>query len=96
MTRQDFGGTSMAQGHSTGTVAREATTRARMNPRETILLGVFGTEGRREALIRLPNGRVARVTRGTRIGRSQVVSIDEDRIAIATGRRAQWIEIPGN
>ncbi|ETX16429.1 hypothetical protein OCH239_00915 [Roseivivax halodurans JCM 10272] len=85
----------MAQGHSNGTVARQATTRARLNYRKTILLGVFGAEGQREALIRLPDGRVARVTRGTRIGRSQVVSIDEDRIAIATGRRAHWIEIPG-
>ncbi|SLN38813.1 hypothetical protein ROJ8625_01800 [Roseivivax jejudonensis] len=78
------------------TVARSATRPAQFSRRETILLGVFGSEEARQALIRLPDGRTARVTRGTRIGRDHVVSIDADRIALARNGRSRWIEIPGD
>lgn len=76
-------------------VARRANQSANFNRRDPVLLGVAGTRARPTALVRLPNGRVVRVTRGSRIGREVVVAFDGDRIALRSGSRARWLTIPG-
>ncbi|ETX28325.1 hypothetical protein [Roseivivax isoporae] len=86
----------MTQEQTPANVAREATVGARVNLRETVLLGVTGTEAAPSALLRLPGGKVAKVATGTRVGDRIVVAIDATRIALARGGRAEWIEIPGS
>ncbi|SFE18707.1 pilus assembly protein PilP [Roseivivax sediminis] len=86
----------MAQQQTPDQVARTATTEAPLNLREITLLGTSGTQDAPTALVRLPSGKVARVARGSRIGRSEVAAIEETRLALVRGGRARWIEIPGS
>jgi Tfp pilus assembly protein PilP len=88
----------MAQSHTTLTpasVARGATEHADITPGRLVLLGVFGTGDALQALIRLPDGRVTRVSPGDRVGHETVYAIDETRIALGRNGRAKWVDIPG-
>ncbi|MGY9046229.1 hypothetical protein P775_09575 [Puniceibacterium antarcticum] len=76
-------------------VAQEATEHTRANLDRVILLGIVGREGARRALLRLPGGRVARVSKGDRVGRQTVYAIDDTRIALGQNGRARWVSIPG-
>ena len=76
-------------------VARNATQRTGDNLDRTILLGTFGPEGNRSALIRLSNGTVAKVGTGDRLGRDRIVAIDDGRLALAKNGTALWLTMPG-
>ncbi|SEL02529.1 pilus assembly protein PilP [Roseivivax marinus] len=77
-------------------VAKTATTHADFDRHDTMVLGVYGDENAPEALLRTPDGKVARVRKGERLGRHTIVAIDETRVALLTrGGRARWIEMPG-
>ncbi|EPX81891.1 type IV pilus biogenesis protein PilP [Salipiger mucosus] len=79
---------------SKGEAQSKATTRARMNPRDLIVLGVFGASDDMRALLRLPNGRVTQVGRGDRVGGRQVVAIGEDGVVVSRSGRTERLEIP--
>ncbi|SNR58338.1 pilus assembly protein PilP [Puniceibacterium sediminis] len=76
-------------------VARSATHRTEINLNRLVLLGTFGTQAAPQALLRLPDGRVARVSLGDRLGQDTVYAIDAARIALGQNGRAQWLEMPG-
>ena len=65
-----------------------ATTTAKLD--RTALIGVFGTEGALQALIRLPKGDIAKVSAGDSIGGAKVEAIDTDRV-ILTRRGSQHV-----
>lgn len=75
-------------------VAQVATQRTRTNLGQIVLLGIFGTQAAPQALLRLPNGRVARVSPGDRVGHDTVYAIDAARIALGQNGRARWVGMP--
>ncbi|MDO6587591.1 amidophosphoribosyltransferase [Salipiger sp. 1_MG-2023] len=77
-------------------VARTATVSADIPSRGIVLLGTFGSESAPRALLRLPGGNTATVQIGSRVGRQQVVAIDDSRIALASNGRGNWVSVPGS
>ena len=75
-------------------VAKDATQSVDINLNDLTLLGVFGRDDAPEALLRLPNGQVEKVSRGSKIGGQTVIAIDETRVALSRGGRARWLEMP--
>ncbi|KMK67353.1 Type IV pilus biogenesis [Puniceibacterium sp. IMCC21224] len=75
-------------------VAQSATTHAEINLRKITLLGTFGSQTAPEALLRLPDGEITKVTPGDRLGRNTVIAIDSDRVALQRGNTAHWLTIP--
>ena len=86
----------MTQSNTPAQVAQEATEHTASNLNHIVLLGTFGPQKALQALVRLPNGRVAQVTKGDRIGRQTVYAIDDARIALGQNGRAQLVAIPGH
>ncbi|WP_417721906.1 amidophosphoribosyltransferase [Salipiger sp.] len=84
----------MAQEQTPANVAQTATQEAKLPRRGVILLGTFGSNGTGGALLRLSDGRTARVTVGDSVGSARVVAIDEERLALSQNGRAQWISVP--
>lgn len=84
----------MAQEATPEIVAKSATQSAKLPSRGVVLLGTFGAGGESGALLRLSDGRTARVAVGDRIGSAQVVAIDAERVALAQNGRAKWIGLP--
>ncbi|PQO22177.1 hypothetical protein C2I36_14325, partial [Rhodobacteraceae bacterium WD3A24] len=62
---------------SNASVAEQATRVAALDTRQVNLIGVFGAEGARRALVRLSNGRVVRVGVGDRLDGGEVAAIGE-------------------
>ncbi|WP_238366183.1 hypothetical protein [Mesobacterium pallidum] len=75
-------------------VAKAATTRAEFDPTEPMLLGTFGSDSDRLALLRLPNGRVAQVKTGDKVSGDLVVAIADETLTLSRGGRARQIAIP--
>ncbi|WP_146589001.1 pilus assembly protein PilP [Puniceibacterium confluentis] len=89
----------MAQTDTTPTppaVAQSATRRTDSNLSRLVLLGTFGSEQAPQALVRLPDGRVTRVSPGDQVGHDTVYAIDATRIALGQNGRSVWVEIPGS
>jgi hypothetical protein len=75
------------------TVTDIATRRARLNLRETILLGTFGAEGELGALLRLPTGAVQKVHKGDAYGKGTIIAIGENHVIIEkTGRTTTLVQ----
>ena len=79
---------------ATGPVAEAATTHAAFDPTEPMLLGTFGSDSDRLALLRLPNGRVAQVKPGDKVSGDLVVAIADETLTLARNGRARQIAIP--
>ncbi|MGR3320428.1 MAG: amidophosphoribosyltransferase [Pseudooceanicola sp.] len=88
----DTSGTPASAG---GPVTREATRHLDFDPLAPLLLGIFGAEGARGALIRLPNGRVTRVQQGDRVAGAPVLAISESSVFVAFDGAARKIALPG-
>lgn len=88
--------TSPKPGPQKGEAAHEATLRAEFDTRQPILLGTFGTDGDRRALLRLPDGKVAKVAKGDRLGREIVLAIDDGSMVLNRGGKARRLAIPGS
>lgn len=69
-------------------VRKLATTSAKLD--RTALIGVFGTKGALQALIRLPKGNIAKVSTGDSFAGAKVEAIDSDRV-ILTRRGSQYV-----
>ncbi|MFZ5961379.1 amidophosphoribosyltransferase [Thalassococcus sp. BH17M4-6] len=75
-------------------VAENATRETDANLDALILLGTFGPQDNLTALLRLSNGKIAKVSRGDEIGGDTVIAIDEGRLALAQNGTAHWLAMP--
>lgn len=75
-------------------VASAATRKNGLPLDEMALIGVFGKETARRALIRHASGRIETVRPGERLGGRTVVSIGLDGIVLKSGSRVQRLEMP--
>ncbi len=73
-------------------VADIATTQTKLD--RTALIGIFGSANAPGALIRLPNGKIARVTVGTTVEGSEVRAIDDSRIMLSRSGRDTVLSLP--
>ncbi len=85
----------MAQESTPPNVADSATTTADIPARGLILLGTFGDEADPQALVRLPDGKTARVATGEMVTGRKIIAIEAGRLAVDRNGSASWIDIPG-
>ena len=69
-----------------------ATEQAKLD--RTALIGVFGKQSAPGALIRLPDGAIARVTVGDNVAGGSVVAIDDDRLILTRMGSEQVLRLP--
>lgn len=93
--RPDNLDTSIRPDPATGDAAGTATITAEFDPRAPLLLGTFGTERSRGAILRLPNGRISKVGVGDEVAGDRVVAIGDGSVMLAQGGRTTKVEIPG-
>jgi len=79
---------------TTASVARAATIENAINLRKTNLLGIYGTEDNRTALIRLSGGRLLRVQRGQRFSGWTVVAITTNSVRVQKRNREEILRLP--
>ncbi|MWD28122.1 hypothetical protein E0K89_011595 [Aquicoccus sp. SCR17] len=77
-----------------GSAEAEATRHATFDRQEPILLGTFGLESDRRALLRLPDGGTAKVKPGDRVGRAIVMAIDDGSLVLNRAGTARRLAIP--
>ncbi|WOI57282.1 hypothetical protein [Palleronia sp. LCG004] len=82
-------------GPTSGSVASRATIASAMNLRQVNLMGVYGSESNRRALIRLPNGRFEKVQVGDRVDGGRVQAIGDNRLSYVKSGRQIVLEMPG-
>ena len=58
------------------------------------LIGIFGTENDRRALVRHSTGRVQKVAMGARVGGAKVVAIGKDSLFLKAGSSTHKLEMP--
>jgi hypothetical protein len=79
---------------TTASVARQATLRNAMDLGDVNLIGVYGTERDRRALVRLPSGRMVKVEVGDRLDGGRIAAIGRDELRYTKGGRDITIEVP--
>ncbi len=79
---------------SNSSVAREATVRGAINLRELNLIGISGSSRNREALVRLPSGRLKKLKVGDSIDGGRVTAIDEQRLLYQKRGRNHTLRMP--
>ena len=79
---------------SSASVARQATLESAINLRRLNLIGVYGSESDRRALIRLPSGRYVKVKVGDRIDGGQIGSIGDNQLRYIKGGRNLTLTVP--
>tara|TARA_R110002110_G_scaffold23490_2_gene89421 strand:+ start:1594 stop:1860 length:267 start_codon:yes stop_codon:yes gene_type:complete len=73
-------------------VADLATEHTRLD--RTALIGIFGSEAAPGALVRTPDGNIARVGIGDRIAGGTVAAIGQDQVVLAMGNRTKALKLP--
>ncbi|MEM8592430.1 MAG: hypothetical protein AAGF13_07865 [Pseudomonadota bacterium] len=81
-------------GPTRATVARAATTKNAINLRRVSLIGVYGTQSNRSALVRLANGRFVKVQVGGQLDGGRVAAISESALRYVKRGRNITLEIP--
>lgn len=79
---------------SSASVAREATVKNAVNLSKLTLIGIFGTEANRHALVRQPNGRLVKVEVGDRLDGGKVVAITATEVRVQKGGQVQTLTLP--
>ena len=79
---------------TTGSVASRATEQNVLKLNTMNLIGVYGSQANRRALIRLPNGRFEKVKVGDRIDGGRVRSIGQAELQFVKGGRAYKLAMP--
>jgi hypothetical protein len=77
-----------------GVVAKKATVARAIDLEEMSLIGVFGTERARYALVRQPNGRIARVKVGDRLDGGRVVAIGDTELRYQKSGNTLTLRLP--
>ncbi len=75
-------------------VAEAATIEGAIDRGQISLIGIYGTESKRRALIRLASGRYERVTVGDSISGWQVAAIGKDAIKLVKSGREAFLKMP--
>ncbi|OAN78170.1 pilus assembly protein PilZ [Sulfitobacter sp. EhC04] len=73
-------------------VAEIATTEARLA--RTALIGIFGSAAAPGALVRTPNGKIARVGVGDKVAGGTVAAIGDDQLVLNMGSRTKSLKLP--
>ena len=79
---------------SQANVAKAATDKNVLNLREVNLIGVYGTQSSRRALVRLSNGRYQKVQVGDRVDGGRVVAISDSELRYTKGGRNVTLKMP--
>ena len=79
---------------TSASVARQATEDTSLRLSKLNLIGVYGTDNDRRALIRLPSGRFVKVQVGDRVDGGQVSAIGEDNLRYTKGGRNLRLSLP--
>jgi hypothetical protein len=79
---------------TSASVARQATIRNAMRLSEINLIGVYGTERDRRALVRLPSGRFVKVEVGDRLDGGRIAAIGRDELRYVKGGRNVTLQVP--
>lgn len=72
-----------------------ATQRGALTKNSVAVLGVFGPENDLRALMRLSNGRIKEVKRGSRVGTGTVIAIEATGVMLRQSGQTKRITIPG-
>ena len=75
-------------------VAAAPTTRTGLSRGNVALIGVFGAESGRHALLRLPNGAVQRVRAGDSVQGVQVAAVGSDSVRLSGRGRDTLLRLP--
>jgi hypothetical protein len=76
------------------TVQKEATEKAGFSKRRISLIGVYGTNSDRRALVRMPSGRYVKIKPGQSFSGWNVAAIGESSVRITKGSRNQVLRMP--
>ena len=87
-------GTSKASSPSPVNIQKEATEHTRFNKKRISLIGVFGTQSSRHALVRMPSGRIVPIKPGQSFSGWKVAAIGESTVRIIKGNRNQVLRMP--
>jgi hypothetical protein len=79
---------------TSASVARRATIENAISLREINLIGVYGTDRDRRALVRLSNGRYVKVKVGDRLDGGQIAAIGRDELRYSKGGRNITLSVP--
>ncbi len=79
---------------TSASVAKQATVKDAINLSKLTLIGIYGTEGSRYALVRQPNGRLVKVKVGDRLDGGKVAAITTSALTYQKGGRAVSLEMP--
>ncbi len=79
---------------SRASVARRATVENALAMRRLALMGVFGAQGARRALVRLPSGRFEKLKVGDRLDGGQVTAIGDGRLIYVRRGRSLALDMP--
>lgn len=86
---------SASQAPSSGSVADQATFANALNMSQLNLIGVYGSQSNRYALLRQPNGRYKRVQVGDRIDGGTIAAITASEVRYQKGGRLIALRMPG-
>ncbi len=79
---------------SSASVARQATIENAINLRQLNLIGVYGSDGQRRALVRLPSGRYQKVEVGDRLDGGRIAAIGDNELRYVKGGRNVVLRVP--
>ncbi len=79
---------------TTASVAKQATVKDAVNLSKLTLIGIYGSDGRRYALVRQPNGRLLKVKVGDKLDGGKVAAITTSELTYQKGGRAVTLEMP--
>ena len=71
-----------------------ATESARISLDRVMLIGTAGAPTDLRALLRLPDGRIAKVETGDRLGSAEIRGIEPDRLSMVVNGRARTLRLP--
>lgn len=87
--------TSIRPAPAEGDAANTATIEAQFDPTEPLLLGIYGSDRKRGAILRLPNGIINKVKVGDRVGGERVLAIAETSVTVVHNGETRRFTIPG-
>lgn len=79
---------------TSASVARRATMDNAINLKRINLIGVYGTPGKRRALVRLPSGRYKKVKVGDKVDGGRILAIGDSELRYQKGGRNLTLKIP--
>ncbi len=81
---------------SSASVARQATIEGAIKLNRLNLIGVYGSDANRRALVRLPSGRYVKVKVGDRIDGGQIASIGDNELTYVKGGKNHTLKVPSS